>query len=177
MLLSDQNSRRCHRVRRHKLKPIQDPHRPHLSDTIIKKALGSRRETLTIDHFGWKKCFPETRDLPDKEIKAKLLSRIAVSQKEILDSFRKEKTPLTAKKDLSKASLLRQWIPKKFGRKMICISSDVDLRRSYIRFYKALADQAVFTLSQWRKGNLIQFPLGLFPPSMPRVANAVSLGF
>ena len=53
--------------------------------------------------------------------------------------------------------------PKKFGKRMICLSSLIELRREFISWYKGLCAQASHAYRTWKAGNRnILFPPGMF---------------
>ena len=62
--------------------------------------------------------------------------------------------------------------PKRSGRKMWCISSDVKNRKIYLKFVKSLAEEAREVYLKWRMGARdLAMPVGMFPPRMPLQAN------
>ena len=66
------------------------------------------------------------------------------------------------------------YTPKKFGRRMFCICSDIPIRVNFINFIKSLRKEAARVLMRWRVGDFSEkYPLGLFPPFVPRLGNLV----
>ena len=59
---------------------------------------------------------------------------------------------------------------------MHCLSDDIQLRVEFIDFLKDLYVKATEVLAQWRQGNLTaRFPLGLYPPCMPKLAEPLGM--
>ena len=65
------------------------------------------------------------------------------------------------------------YVPQRSGRKTICIAADSKLRIAFLQSIKELISQAREVLLEWRKGNfLAEYPIGLYPPSLPKRAEA-----
>ena len=57
---------------------------------------------------------------------------------------------------------------------MWCLSEKRRVRAQFIEFFKALMDKARAVRERWKRGEVaVPYPPGLFPPSMPKLANAV----
>jgi hypothetical protein len=55
---------------------------------------------------------------------------------------------------------------------MWCLSDKRSLRVSFIAFFKKLMATARAVREKWRQGDAsVRYPPGLFPPSMPKLAN------
>jgi hypothetical protein len=62
--------------------------------------------------------------------------------------------------------------PDRKGKKLWCLSDDRTARIEYIRFLKKLKQEARRVLGLWRMGDTsAKYPPGLYPPSMPKLAN------
>ena len=65
-------------------------------------------------------------------------------------------------------------MPKRSGRKMWCISSDIKERRNYLSFVKCLAKEAREVYFKWKSGATdLLMPIGMFAPRMPLQANLI----
>jgi len=66
------------------------------------------------------------------------------------------------------------YISKRSGRKMWCISSDIKERRIYLSFVKRLAKEAREVYFKWKSGATgLAMPIGMFAPCMPLQANLI----
>ena len=66
------------------------------------------------------------------------------------------------------------YAPKKFGKRMWCICSNVPLRVAFINFIKDLRARAKEVKHRWLNGGWMEpFPPGLFPPCLPALANII----
>jgi REP element-mobilizing transposase RayT len=69
----------------------------------------------------------------------------------------------------------KEHTPKKFGKKMICLSSMKDMRIEYIRAFKEFSKRCGYVYSRWKVGDYsVPFPLGGIPPARPPVVCAIS---
>jgi hypothetical protein len=64
--------------------------------------------------------------------------------------------------------------PERIGRRMWCLSEKRSIRATFIRFFKELMHEARAVRQKWKLGDLtVPYPPGLYPPSMPKLANVV----
>lgn len=168
-LKSNQTEIMIKRIFRSSIKKLKDPHRPWLEEDTYRFA-GKEGEEMKLKLFftSWKKCFLNTSHLSDEQVKDKLLECLRLKQEEFpplkLDANR-----------LKRQSILMPYVPTSYGKRTICLSSSIEERKSFIRFYRNLCEEARAVFNQWRLGNLLPFPLGLFPPSLPRMANLLPI--
>jgi hypothetical protein len=64
----------------------------------------------------------------------------------------------------------RPYSPRRWGRRMLCICQDIPFRARFVEWIKQLVEQGREALREWRRGNFVRYPLGLYPPSVPRIA-------
>lgn len=90
-----------------------------------------------------------------------------------LDCLReKQGTSVIGPQKLKSQSINKSYVPKKFSKRMWCVCSDQVLRKQFIQFIKDLLARAREVTDNWRHGDFSEaFPLGLFPPRFPRLAN------
>jgi hypothetical protein len=93
---------------------------------------------------------------------------------------RAEKTRMREKKRvMGRERLMAQvfdtsYRPKRSGRRMWCLSEKRSVRLEFIRFFKALMQKARAVRERWKMGDVtVPYPPGLYPPSMPKLANAL----
>lgn len=62
--------------------------------------------------------------------------------------------------------------PKRKGKRMCCLSEDRKQRISFINYLKDLFKAAKAVQLKWLTGDYsIPYPIGLYPPSLPKLAN------
>ena len=75
---------------------------------------------------------------------------------------------------LRRESIQKQHTPKKHSPKMICLSTDKELRKTLIGHFNYLCSLALEVYNQWKLGELrFKIPPGLYPPRMPTLVSAL----
>ena len=70
--------------------------------------------------------------------------------------------------------MCKEHTPKKHSPKMICLSTDKNLRKELISYYKYLCGLAKHVLDNWKLGNTKEkIPPGLYPPRMPTLVSSI----
>lgn len=137
-------------------------------DNLFKKAKSSH--TFTLHPDSWMECF----NIQEEE-KALWHSKISERIEDREKDF-KAKRKWEGKKVLGRQRLISQpldpsYVPNRSGRRTWCISHDIELRKKFINWIKSMIDRAKEILSRWKQGDFSQaFPLGLYPPAMPKQA-------
>ncbi|RMD83636.1 MAG: hypothetical protein D6808_08325 [Candidatus Dadabacteria bacterium] len=110
------------------------------------------------------------------EYRQKVMRRV----REIEDDCRRARgnKKVLGAKALKLQSIFKKHTPKKHGRRMICISSDVVIRKEYITRFKAMVKWCREVYAKWCKGNRsIPYPPGFFPPGMRPQASLLPAAF
>ena len=175
MMKSGQSKRRCRAIARNKIPQLKSPEHPCREESEVLDYLEENNPTILTFHlspYSWKQCFEETRSLNDNEVRKLILSRITERAAQYHRDKRDRRLPKPHPERLKHESIVRQYTPKTFGRKTICLSSFRHLRQRFIALYRDLCDRAVKVLAEWRSGNWhLPFTPGLFPPCLPRSSN------
>lgn len=164
-LQTNQNKITTERIFRDSVIRLKNPEKPWLEEHSYQFEDEKKSEvTLELFPYAWKKCFPDTKDLSDTEIRSLMLEFLKEEESQLPSE------PLDPER-LKRQSLVKEYTSRKFGKRMVCLSIFSAQRKRFIKLYKYLCNQAMEAYEQWKKGNLIPFPLGLFPPCLPRMAN------
>jgi len=84
--------------------------------------------------------------------------------------LKENKTVLGAAR-LRAQSIFKRYRSEKRGRRMICISSNIQLRIDYITYYRALVEKCKEVYRRWKGGDFsAAYPPGFFPPGARPVA-------
>ena len=173
LFMDDKNVRPCRIISRSSVVVLNNPHTPWKeSDEKLKELLKNNKKQgeVKFDFYSWKKCFPETAKLSDFEARQLMLEELEKFKTEAI----KNKKPKTYFADLSKQSLLKIYTPKKFGKKMICLSYFKELRVDFIDYFKDKVRKAKAVFQSWKQGDLSKkYPVGMFAPHVPRLVNLV----
>jgi REP element-mobilizing transposase RayT len=117
--------------------------------------------TLKIEPWAWMDCFPY--EAIDREhFKAQLLKELYYEEKKLAEA---RQAPVLGALALKLQDPLKEYIPQKFGKKMICLSDCIEQRRSYITYFKEQMQRARKVFKQWWAGDLSpKPPPGFFCP-------------
>lgn len=142
-------------------------HRYRTERKKIKK-LAQENQYLTLTPDAWMKPFgiPEQDRQKENE---KVLRLILQSE----EKFRQtRKGPVIGALALKTAHLETEYLPKKHGKRVWCISDNTELRIRYIEWAKEVKQKARAVYERWKIGDFtVPFPPGVFPPTRPLLAN------
>ena len=136
--------------------------------------VASKPRVLPIDCNDWLKAFgiedkKEVNSI-NNNIRELISEREDRIQKEFIDDGRQ----FMGARVLRNQGIILNYLPKRRGRKMWCISSDIKYRKVYLKFVKRLSEEAREIYLKWRMGATdLAMPAGMFPPRMPLQANLV----
>ena len=173
MFLDDTKSVSVPWINRQNIAKLEKTSLSESEDRILTKSLTSQSSshTFTLSPFAWIDYF----QIPISEIaeiKKRIINR--VREKEI--DINKNSPKFLGVQALKRRNMDHPFIPKKYAPKMWCISKDKEKKITFIKFVKELAVKARHVYTLWKKQDFsIPFPLGLFPPSFPKVANLVPI--
>jgi len=135
---------------------------------LLSKSAGKER-VIKIEPDDWIKAFPE---LDKNEINKEIFELIKEKEEEIRNNFRENKRSFMGLAKLVNQGINLDYIPNRSGRKMWCISSNRELRKSFIKEVKELAETAREVFFSWCEGDTTKrMPEGMFAPRMPVLAN------
>ena len=136
--------------------------------TLFKKSKSSSK--FKLEPWAWILCFPELKSADIGRIK-----------KTILDCLRKEERLLQQNGDFIGGELLQQqpidraYTPQKHSKRMICICSNIDIRKSFITWYQSQRDKARTLIRALKHGFTLQdFPSGFFAPGGTMLSNLLT---
>lgn len=143
------------------------------AEAILGAATDSHEFELTPN--AWLEAFNITDPKEQERINARLIERVRFLE----NRFRRQRAQ-RGKTVIGKQRLLRQplditYQPKRSGRRTCCLSENITVRRAFIRFLKHLMGEARRIYQKWKLGDFSEsFPLGLHPPSMPKLAEVLN---
>jgi len=174
MFLSGKHKRKCPRIRRHMYPTLErqdltleqfEAHRAQLESQSTETSI------LQIHPNAWMEAF----GIRDKQVQRDINARLVKEIRQRERGYQKERK--AANKSFVGADKLRRqgidmsYIPKSHGQRMWCICPDKKLRKRFIAFVKQLLVKAKEVLERWKQGDYtIPYPLGLYPPSLPKLA-------
>lgn len=145
-----------------------------LAGQLISKA--KERHSFRIEPDAWMECFGICAQEDQDELNAEILKRIKDTEKYYRQKRLKSRKQVIGRERLLKEQLKPNYEPQREGCRMWCICEDKQLRISFITRIKELIAEAVEVYKRWKLGDYSQaFPLGLYPPSMPKLAEPVAI--
>lgn len=133
---------------------------------------GRRRIKLRLSPDAWMRCFQISDPQEISKYNTRIINTIRVRE----GSHRLERNKLGKSvigyRRLMTTPIGRAFAPQRSGKRTWCICHDKSIRKQFIAQVKLLVTEARRVLERWRMGDLREvFPLGLYPPCLPRVAN------
>jgi hypothetical protein len=175
MFQSGRLTRQWKRLRRPQFNPItRDANNLRGYTKLAGDLLAASEEiqTFTLEPNAWMESFGYHSPEEQQRLNDRLIKRIRLLEQ------RAEKRRIHEKKRvLGRDRLLTQvfdvrYRPVRWGRRMWCLSEKRGVRIKFIGFFKALMQRARAVREQWKLGDVtVPYPPGLYPPSMPKLAN------
>lgn len=134
----------------------------------------SQTQTFTLEPNAWMEAFGYHSPKEQEKINKRLIVRIR-----FLEARAARLRAMKGGRVLGRARLMSQvfdtqWRSKRGGRRMWCLSEKRNIRVSFIKFFKELMQKARDVRRRWKMGDVaVPYPPGLYPPSMPKIANAL----
>jgi hypothetical protein len=132
-------------------------------------------QTFTLEPNAWMEAFGYTSQEVQQRINKRLVERIR-----LLEHRAEVRRVKNHKRVMGRERLLTQvfdttYRPQRSGRRMWCLSEKRSIRVTFIRFFKELMHKARAVRQRWKLGDVtVPYPPGLYPPSMPKLANVFS---
>lgn len=125
--------------------------------------------TFEINPNAWMKAFGVTDTASQKEINDLIVTRVAEKEKLYREERRSENRHTIGVNRLMATRPGTPYTPIRVGRRMLCHCNDREIRMRFISFAKRLIALAIDAFGRWRQGDIVPFPLGLYPPSLPKL--------
>ncbi len=179
MFSSEQTSREVKRIRRTFLVPIamgKVSWAVRQQEASIVENQATETLTFKLNPNAWTAAFP-SQSSPEI-LNARVVRRVKEIETEMATMRERERISLPSELEVTSQPIDAPYSPKKFGRRMWCICGDIPLRTAFISFIKGLREKARKARLEWLQGNLrMPFPVGLFPPAYPMLANVLPAYF
>jgi REP element-mobilizing transposase RayT len=173
MFTSDQCVKHVKRIRRPLVEPLPKGRLSPTQQTQIAIATEQQAKEIlnfTLSPNAWTAAFPNY--LPVEQFNQRVHFRLQEIELEMQAERRTRQQRIPTPLELLTQPIDAAYSPKKFSRRMWCICRDIPLRKAFIVFIKNLRKKAREVRQQWIRGNRApEFPVGLFPPCQPILAN------
>ena len=163
------------RLRRFSIPTLEEE--PNTNPDFLAKRLTKKSKLahkLIISPDAWMDCF-EMTDTDREEANIEIVDLVRETEAERRAIRKMEGRKVMGRQRLISQPMNLEYRSKRSGRRMLCIGSSKNIRRSFLNEIYALIDEAKTVYANWKKGDYsIPYPPGLFPPSMPKLVEAVS---
>lgn len=122
---------------------------------------------LPIRPLAWMECFPGYQ-LDANKIRTQVLKKIEEIEIEEEGKRLKEKRTLPDEMQLALQNPYKRYSPKKYARKVFCISTIAQLRKDFIELYKDFCARCKDVYGCWKRFDYsLRMPAGAFLPPLP----------
>jgi len=178
MFLSGQTVRSWKRLRRpqfQQIPPYANTPRGYLK--LAEHILMDSKEfqIFTLEPNAWLDAFGIHSAEEQERVNKRIVSRVR-----LLEERAEKKRVRKGRAVIGSARLKSQvfntaYRPQRTGRRMWCLSEKRSVRMKFIAFFRKLMREARDIRRRWKTGEVTAtYPAGLYPPSMPKLANSVS---
>jgi hypothetical protein len=178
MFQSGNLTRRWKRLRRPLFTPItRDANNLRGYTKLAEELLDASEEvqTFTLEPNAWMESFGYHSQEEQKKLNGRLIRHIRLLEERAEKKRAQEKKRVFGRERLIAQVLDITYRPSRKGRRMWCLSEKRSARLEFIRFFKALMTKARAVRERWKLGDVtVPYPPGLYPPSMPKLANALA---
>ena len=137
-------------------------------------AASNEVQTFTLEPNAWMEAFGYHLPEEQQKINDQLIARIRLLEERAEKKRMREKKRVIGRERLIAQVFDTTYRPRRKGRRMWCLSEKRRVRVEFIRFFKALMQKARAVRQRWKIGDVtVPYPPGLYPPSMPKLANAL----
>jgi hypothetical protein len=131
-------------------------------------------QTFTLEPNAWMEAFGYCAPEEQQRLNDRLVARIRLLEERAEKQRAREKKRVMGRERLIAQVLDTSYRPERTGRRMWCLSEKRRVRVEFIAFFKVLMQKARAVRERWKLGDVtVAYPPGLYPPSMPKLANAL----
>ena len=165
------------RLRRYHFSPLpKDAHnlRGYTQRANDILAQSDELQTFTLEPNAWLEAFGYRTPAEQQQMNDRLKHRIRLLESRAAVKRERERKRIMGRERLMAQVFDLFYRPQRRGRRMWCLSEKRRVRVQFIKFFRALMETARAIRKRWHLGDItVPYPPGLFPPSMPKLANAL----
>lgn len=149
---------------------LSESEQEKVASELLKKA--TKRLVFRLSPNAWMKTFGITEEAEIQKINKQIINLIRLTESDLRAKRAKLNKEVIGEERLKAQPMDASYTPRKFGKKMLCICHDKNIRISFINFVKDLIAKAREVKKLWSNGDFsVKYPFGLFPPRIPRLGN------
>ena len=178
MFVSGTLTRQWKRLRRPQFTPIRRDANNLRGYTKLAEQLveaSDEVKTFTLEPNAWMESFGYHQPEEQQRLNNQLIERIRSLEDRAERKRQRERKRVMGRDRLIAQVFDTSYRPNRTGRRMWCLSEKRSVRLEFIEFFKALMAKARAVRERWKLGDVtVPYPPGLYPPSMPKLANAIA---
>ena len=178
MFVSGTLTRQWKRLRRPQFAPIRRDANNLRGYTKLAEQLveaSDEVKTFTLEPNAWMESFGYHQPEEQQRLNNQLIERIRSLEDRAERKRQRERKRVMGRDRLIAQVFDTSYRPNRTGRRMWCLSEKRSVRLEFIEFFKALMAKARAVRERWKLGDVtVPYPPGLYPPSMPKLANAIA---
>ncbi len=178
MFVSGTLTRQWKRLRRPQFAPIRRDANNLRGYTKLAEQLveaSDEVQTFTLEPNAWMESFGYHQPEEQQRLNNQLIERIRSLEDRAERKRQRERKRVMGRDRLIAQVFDTSYRPNRTGRRMWCLSEKRSVRHEFIEFFKALMAKARAVRERWKLGDVtVPYPPGLYPPSMPKLANAIA---
>ena len=129
-----------------------------------------------LEPNAWMEAYGVTDPAEQASLNQRLIERVRLLEKRAARKRAKTGRRVMGRERLQQQRLDTHYRPQRSGKRMWCLSENRSLRRHFIHFFRELMAEARRISQKWRLGDFSEsYPPGLYPPSMPKLAEPLGL--
>ena len=171
--------KRWKRLRRPQFTPItRDANHAAGYARIAERVLAEADEVqpFILEPNAWLEAFGFRSQEDQHRINERIIERVRRIEQRAEALRAQQRTKVLGRERLCSQVFDTQYRSKRSGRRMWCLSEKRSVRVAFIEFLKKLIAKARAVRERWKIGEVtVPYPPGLYPPSMPKLANAFGL--
>jgi len=137
-------------------------------------AESSELQTFTLEPNAWLEAFGITDPVQQQRINQRVIERVRTLEERAARVRERGKKSVIGRERLITQRFDLTYRPSRKGKQMWCLAEKRTIRMAYIRAFKKLKQAARKVLALWRQGYTTErYPPGLYPPSFPKLADAL----
>ena len=179
MFRSGNLTRNWKRLRRPQFTSIpRDANNPRgyakIAETIL--AHSDEVQAFTLEPNAWMEAFGFRCPEEQHKINERIIERVRIIEERAERQRAMKNVRVMGRERLISQVFNTTYRSKREGRRTSCLSEKRSVRIRFIKFFRELMGKARAVRQRWKMGDVtVPYPPGLYPPSMPRLANDIGL--
>ena len=179
MFRSGNLTRNWKRLRRPQFTAIpRDANNPRGYEKIAEAILARSDEVqaFTLEPNAWMEAFGFRCPEEQHKINERIIGRVRIIEERAERQRAMKNVRVMGRERLISQVFNTTYRSKREGRRTSCLSEKRSVRIRFIKFFRELMGKARAVRQRWKMGDVtVPYPPGLYPPSMPRLANDIGL--